>query len=506
MNGYVLKVLQGIFGAEHVLTEERVLGDASLDLSPRNLLQRERPFPTAAVVVRPNGDAYTDQLQRLIGLALSQEPKLRIIARGGGSGVCGALNASGGEVIVDFSLLRGVRIVPRDSQYFLVLEPGASGEDIDAVLQNYPVRLEHGHYPASYYISTFGGWVQAAGSGQYSMEFGTIKDIVSQLEIVDGTGARRLLQGDEMAQAIGMEGTTCFVTEGMMRLVPAMPEELHLTITFGDGDNAASFLHALQMHRTLLQNDGASVYAVRCYDWFDRTFVAKPHKGASRSAGSSRRLQYAAERWLASHGRVVDSAVRLLESVGIARWTCLIYVRGNDQHGISNAQERVEDLARLHRGAVADSGICRTWHENRFKLGYEKLVVRYDAGILADTFECTPTWVTAVDTYDNVRRALSRFGVVGAHMGVDLQGPYWYFTFALPTRSESTHRGAWSAALDACISSGARTNHHHGIGKLKAGPRNSLASYANGTVWYEYAKEVKQNMDPHRILNPANLV
>jgi FAD/FMN-containing dehydrogenase len=150
--------------------------------------------------------------------------------------------------------------------------------------------------------------------------------------------------------------------------------------------------------------------------------------------------------------------------------------------------------------------VCRTWHAYRFKLGYEKLTARYEAGILADTFECTPTWETVSDTYRRVRRALTRFGVVGAHVGMDLEHPYLYFTFALGDRSRAAHDEAWADALGACIASGARTNHHHGIGKRKAGRRGELVPYANGRAWHLRAQETKSRMDPHRILNPTNLV
>jgi FAD/FMN-containing dehydrogenase len=196
----------------------------------------------------------------------------------------------------------------------------------------------------------------------------------------------------------------------------------------------------------------------------------------------------------------------MLERRGVAPWTGLVYLAANDESALHDAEALISSLARTQRGKKADPKVCQTWHANRFKLGYEKLLVRYNAGILADTFECTPSWDAAAHTYEQVRDALSKFGVVGAHMGVDLTGPYLYFTFALPGSSQALYQEAWASALSACIATGSRTNHHHGIGKLKAGSDGELAQFANGQEWYESAKKIKGLMDPHRVLNPTNLV
>lgn len=509
MDAATIRSLRAIFGADCVFTDAGTLTEKSYDLCPWNLL-KERSA-AASVVVRPNGNRYMGQLQELMSLALESEPKLAVIPRGGGSGVCGAANAGGGEIIIDMSNLNDAQIVRMpgmEETGILGLQAGAMGGEIDAPLRGIRGKPTCGHYPASYYISTFGGWVGCGASGQYSAKFGKFGDMVKSIEGINGLGEPIALSGENLGNAIGLEGATMIVTGGFLPIAMIPNHNGYLSFEFDGAENVAEFLKILSAMRAPLEERGTSIYAARLYDYLDYNFISKPHKDESEKNRWCENVKYAAEKIICQGVKYANrlDGIGILDGRGKMSWTGVIYLASDSETGLLEAIRTIEDEILRRKGKICDPSIAKTWHKNRFKLGYDKLIARFKAGLMVDTFDCTPSWETLVATYKNVRSALLNFGIVGAHMGLDLDGPYIYFTFAWPGRSENRYEESWEAAISSCVKSGARTTHHHGIGKLKSGKLNGWAKHARGEKWLMNAAEAKKTLDPWNILNPNNFL
>lgn len=509
-NEMIFRNLVSMFGRERVSRDAAELQRASRDLCPGNLLEFGRTS-FASVVVKPSGPKAVRNIQQLVLFALSCEPKLHIVARGGGSGVCGALDVRGSEIVLDMTDMHDTKILAystKEKEGRMLAQAGASGEHIDRALRFDGRRFTCGHYPASYYLSTFGGWVQCGASGQYSLRFGTIKNLAQRVCGINGLGEYVILEDEKLDRVIGMEGTSCIMTDGVLPIFEIPRYDGYASFSFDDIQDTGVFLKELFCMREMFDRYDTELLAVRCYDFFDYHGIAKPHKGDSYHADWRRYLEYLAERQLCKRGRLVKNALGVLERRKKAPWTGFVYYASCAKESRASAQKLLESIVLRCRGSMRDPAIGQLWHQNRFRMGYDKLIARLRAGsgITADTFDCAVLWNALGNTYEAVRETIAEFGIVGAHCGVDLEGPYLYFTFALPGRSEALYREAWEAILRSCVASGARTNHHHGIGRLKAGSGNSFAPFANGYEWYSLARLVKQEMDPYRILNPHNLV
>ncbi|MBI4120211.1 MAG: FAD-binding oxidoreductase [Parcubacteria group bacterium] len=506
MSQLVLDKLKIIFGAENVFVQGEVLTEKSRDCWPANLFENKKNRHLPLAVVRPLQKDLVPKLQALVRLTLESEPKLKIIARGGGSGVCGAANCSGGEIVMDMSGLRYIEILswPNGGKSGeMLLAPGASGEDIDHALKLVNPRFTAKHYPASYYVSTVGGWVNTNASGHY----GRISTFVKRVDGVDGSGRFVSLAGSELDKVLGMEGTTLLVTAVLLPIFELPSCDGFLTLRFYYLEDTADFLCWLQEARQSFDHDlGVEVLTARFYDWFDYKLIAKPHRGDSYKPDWYKRVEYFFEKRFCRLGRWSKSLRGFAERRQYLPWTGVIYMVGASEENVEEIRHILESKCEEIGGQSLGPTIARSWYDYRFKLGYDKLVARFKVGIVADTFDCTPSWETLVSTYENVREAAFRYGIAGAHIILDKEGPYIYFTFAMAGAKKRKYDLAWAKLFEACISSGARTNHHHGIGRLKAGRLCELAQFAYGIEWYAHALQVKREMDPGNIFNPGNLV
>lgn len=514
MDAMTLKSLGNIFGAENVSTEAGVLRRMSVDAWPGNLMRkRSHGYGTASAVVYPHGPECREQIGQLIRLALEHEPHLTIVPHGGGYGVCGAANAVRGEIIVDMTRLTDVRVVryPRQGKTGLLFaEAGALGSHIDAALMRDGRRLSCGHYPASFYVSTvIGGGVNTGASGQYSFRFGKMKDIILMVRGLDGLGNKKVLVKNALRNIIGTEGGIFIVTGGLLPIREVPPRDGYLAFGFRDVYATAAFMEKLNCLRGVVKDEGSEIYAARSYDWIDYNFIGRPHQRDFSRPEWHRRLEYATEKIICRASDAIASIGGIAEKRGYMPWTTLIYLVSASEEKLNNAKVLLTSEALRCGGRELDSAIAAMWNKNRFKLTYDKLAARFRAGLTVDTLDCSPSWETLPETYRNIRESLFNFGLVGAHIGANLDRPYIYFTFAWPGHSESKYREAWAGALEACIASGPGvnlTNDHHGIGQLKSGKFGELTSYAYGPEWLADAMRIKKEFDPHRILNPNNFL
>ena len=106
---------------------------------------------------------------------------------------------------------------------------GTNGMEAERLVEKEGLTI--GHWPQSIDVSTVGGWVATRASGQYSTGYGSIEDLVLDLEAVlpDGSVLRtrrtpRASAGPDLRQIfLGSEGILGVVTEVTFSLRP-LPE------------------------------------------------------------------------------------------------------------------------------------------------------------------------------------------------------------------------------------------------------------------------------------------
>lgn len=422
-----------------------------------------RPGPDPLAVVEPES---ADEVCAVVRLC--REARTPIVAFGGGSGVCGGVRGPEGAVVVATRRLAGLaELVPDD--LFASFRAGTNGLAAEQRLRTEGLTL--GHWPQSIELSTVGGWVATRASGQFSTAYGSIEDLVLDLEVVlpDGSLLRtprtpRSAAGPDLRQLfLGSEGTLGIVTEVGLSL-RALPESSRGQAFHFEGMQAG-----LAAMRALLR-DGWRPPVARLYD-----------------ARESRR-----------HFRDYCPKDRAM----------LLLLHEGPEALVVAQLGAAATLCEKAGGAGDDAAVVGHWLERRNQVpGFREFL---EQGIVVDTIELGCTWSRAVPLYEAATRALE--GVPGvlsatAHASHSYRsGTCLYFSFgARPERREdleATYLACWRAVMEAAARVGAGITHHHGVGRVR---REALAREL-GPAGVAVLRAVKRALDPDGLMNPGNLL
>lgn len=501
----LLQELLAIFGETGVRWDKYALSKKSLDLCPENLFTRPtNQFDTPIAVVMPRRN-FNEQLQELIKIARQYGKSL--VVRGGGSGVCGALRAGRNEIVIDMSSLDKTTLLYKPEytnvEGLAIAEAGVFGDKLDDFLRQHDLTC--GHYPASLAISTVGGWVSTKSNGHFSLYFGNIENLVTAIEGVNGEGKFVRLEGKDLQKVFRMEGTTMIVTRVWLKTFNITACDEFLSFRFDYIGETVGFLKKMPNLREQLKKLGVRLYTVRAYDFIDFKFMSKPHKGDSHKPAWLKRINYFVEKQLCRASRIINNVVGILERQGGAPWTVVTYVSSDSPEALSQAAETIKNAAQIHGGIDLGPAIAHNWYSHRLKLGYDKVIERFNAGITVDTFETTMPWDKVIEAYEEIQATIFKFGLVGAHIGIDLDRPYLYFIYGIAGSDKKKYKKALEEILQTCVRIGIATTHHHGIGKQKAGTDKKFIPHAYGQYWsLNTVPAAKNEMDPYNLLNPGN--
>lgn len=217
----------------NISTDPDILLSYNHDLAemPELLLRLFRRTPDAVVVPRGEEDVR-------VVMRVAHAQRVPVTPRGqASSGYGGVMPAKGGIVL---DLARMDRILAVDQEACTVdVEPGVIWNNLSKALGRH--GMENRLCPTSGPSSTVGGWFCMGGVGIGSMMYGSIEDVVSEIDVVEPGGALKTLRGSAARPYCQSGGCLGVVTR--LRLLCRKREELrHLAVAFCDARGIGDFL------------------------------------------------------------------------------------------------------------------------------------------------------------------------------------------------------------------------------------------------------------------------
>ncbi len=209
-------VLEGIVGKDNITTDPSDLYIYGSDSSVHHAM------PWA--VVKPRTTSHVQGVMKYANKNL-----IPVIARGGGSGMCGQTVPINGGIILDMKSMNKILEINLEDVYCRV-EPGVVDDDLNLALAQYGVFYPP--TPASSRIATIGGEIANNASGVRSVKYGATRDAVMGMKVVLPNGDLVNLGAHTRVEAsgyqlhklmVGSEGTLGVVVEATLNFVP-IPE------------------------------------------------------------------------------------------------------------------------------------------------------------------------------------------------------------------------------------------------------------------------------------------
>jgi alkyldihydroxyacetonephosphate synthase len=420
-------------------------------------------LPTPGCVVRPES---TEEVQALMRHAT--EHGIAVIPWGLGSGVCGGIEPSDDQILLDMSAMNQVIEIDEEN-LLLTVQAGINGLVAEEAVAERGLTM--GHWPQSIGISSVGGWVSTRASGQFSTAYGNIEDIVYTMDFVLASGekvtlgkAPRAASGPDLRHlALGAEGTHGVVTSVTLSL-RRQPESRQFSAWY-----CADMATGFRAQREIIQQD-----------W-------KPPVMRQYDASEVARL-------FPDHERGDSGLILLVHEGPAAR--------------VEAEMHAIQDIMTGLGLAAADAAAAANWmgHRNNVPEWRDLL----DQGLIADTIEVSGSWSQIDAIYTDVVAALKAVPDcvnASAHSShVYRSGINLYFTFAcMPSDTQmmgDRYLDSWDRALTATAQAGGGIAHHHGSGRL----RRDYLHHDLGESGVALLRTVKNALDPQGILNPGNLL
>lgn len=427
--------------------------EAVADLWPRNLIARRGGLPAPkAQVTRPS---TVDEV--VAAMAWARESGLKVVAVGGRSGVCGAVDVAEDQLAVDLTGLdRVLEVNERD--LFCHVQAGLRLGDLEAQLNGGGLTL--GHHPASLALATVGGAISTRSSGQQSSRYGSIEDLLLGVRALfaDGTDLPlrvlpRSAAGPALHQVLaGAEGGLAVIVEAALR-ISRLPAQVA-----GRGYAFSRLEEGLEAMREIAQR-GLRPLVVRLYDAED-SMLQGVTDGFLLVAAAAGEPELAA-----AEARAISAICAGGRDLGVDPW------------------ER--------------------WLRHRDDLSAERLLLMLEPpGAVLETIEVAVPWSRAAGLHAEVKGAISERGLILCHFAhISGQGCCAYFTFASSAPGEAEALDLedlfWDTVMQAARAHGCGISHHHGVGRA----RSAWIAGEQG-AWRDAWERLRLAWDPDRLLNP----
>ena len=449
---------------------------------------RQAPTP-------PDWVAFPEDEQGVVDIldwALSNN--VAVIPYGGGSSVCGGVEAAVGDsyaAVVSLDLERLNRVLEVDPvSRAACIQAGALGPELEAQLKPHQLTLRH--FPQSFEFSSLGGWIVTRAGGHYATQQTHIDDFVEATRLVTPSGVMhtRRLPGSGAGPApdrlvLGSEGTLGVLTEAWVRLQAPPRFRASASAHFAEYKAAANCVRAIAQ-------SGLNPSNCRLLDAREAVFAGVGNGNTAILVLGFESADHGLQAWMARALELVSDHGGTYDAEAVAR--------------SMSDQDTTE-----HR-----SGAAGAWREAFLRMPYWRDPA-VGLGVIMDTFETAITWERFADFYAGVKTDLSR--AIKKATGQDTQlscrlthiypdGPAPYFTFATRAAdgSVASALSAWreikQAANEAVIAHGGTITHHHAVG------RDHRSGYEREVdpLFRTMIAAAKHAVDPKGILNPGVLI
>lgn len=451
-----------------------------------------------------------EQLSLVIKAAVKY--RVPVTPYGGGSGVCGGAVSYQGGIIVDMKLLNKILRLDED-KLFIDVQAGILGLPLQNQLERQGFTL--GHFPSSILSATLGGYLAARSAGQMSSKYGKIEDLVIDLEFVDGTGhvhqtsdVSRARGIDFTQSVVGSEGTLGLITRARLKIFPLPKDRVYHSVSFPKMSNGMEAL------RRIMQT-GIKPDVLRLYDEIDSLVIFSKSDESSFQKPSQKILSQTVPSGLKDALSYAKSTImpivfrshRLIDFASRFSWAgCVLVIMLEGHRTLIDQELKIISSICQDMGGV-DCGVvpAQNWHKHRYSVSY-KASRLFEEGAFTDTMEVATSWDHLEGLYRAVRRAVSPYALVLAHIShVYADGAAIYFTFVAPLTglksSLKTFDRIWDVAQTATLKHHGVVSHHHGVGRLKK--KYLREQWGEALTLYQ---RLKAFFDPHDILNPNILV
>ena len=432
--------------------------------------------------------------------SFAAENNVAVIPFGGGTSVCGGVEAAVGEgyaatICLDMERFNRILEVDEISRTARI-QGGMLGPDIDEALKPHGFTLRH--FPQSYQFSTIGGWVATRAGGHFATLYTHIDDLVESVRMVTPSGVieTRRLPGSGAGPSpdrmmIGSEGILGVITEVSVRIQSLPVWKATASVTFED------FFQAAEAVRLISQS---GLFPTNC--------------------------------------RLLDQDEALGNGVVSEPLSVLVLGFESADHPVRELMERAITIARSQNGQIDDDSVvykerksdgndqgpreavsteADKWKNAFFRAPYLKnRMMQY--GLIADTFETSITWERLPEFYTGLKSDIAQAieSVTGRPGRVSCRfthvypdGPSVYITFG----AVGTKTGDFKELLDRwcelkkvaneqVIERGGTITHHHAVGRdHRSGYEKQMPKLFLGAL-----TSAKASLDPQGILNPGVLI
>ncbi|MCX7771134.1 MAG: FAD-binding protein [Proteobacteria bacterium] len=181
-------------------------------------------------------------------IKISKERKIKIVPRGGGTGVCGGAVALFGGIVLSTEKMN--KIIDFDEINLCVeVQAGVVNGELKVFLE------DRGYYyppdPQSYDTSFIGGNIATNAGGPRAIRYGTTKDYVMGLNLVTGEGkiintggkVYKYSSGYNLNELVcGSEGTLGVITKAIIRFIPLPLKRIVFLLPFLNLESAMLFV------------------------------------------------------------------------------------------------------------------------------------------------------------------------------------------------------------------------------------------------------------------------
>jgi D-lactate dehydrogenase (cytochrome) len=451
-----IAALGELLGPDRVGTGEDVLAQHGHDES-------FHPEARPDVVVWPRS---IEEAAAIVRIAI--EHRLPLVPFGAGTSLEGHVAALAGGISVDMSEMDRISR-PSVEDLDVVAQAGATRRALDARLR--PEGVFFAVDPGA--DATVGGMVATGASGTQTVRYGTMRENVLALTIVNGLGevvrthsrARKSSAGYDLTHLmIGSEGTLGLICEATLRVHPVPPATAAASCTFP-----------------------TVAAAVQCA------------VGIGQYAIPVARIELADELQIEAINRHDDTAFRVAP-------TLLLEFHGMSDDDVAAQAQEAAGIAAEFGGSdfvwASDEGERRRiWHVRHRAYDAARALRPGSAGLTTDV--CVPVSALA-DCVTAAQADIAEHGLTAPIVGHVGDGNFHVCVLVDPTDAGDISRAeAFHARLvERALSHAGTCTGEHGVGYGKS----RFLAAEHGAAGVEMMRAIKHALDPHGIFNPGKVI